>query len=44
MGQTVVDGVNTFLYEPCALDCQYYLYVLAEAERQGKATTTLDAR
>lgn len=35
---------NAFVYEPCSLDCEWYKFVLAEAQRQGKPTTTLDLR
>lgn len=44
LGTDVIDGVPTFLYEPCALDCEYYLYVVAESKRQGKPLTTVDVR
>lgn len=27
MGTGIVDGVNTFVFEPCAADCTYYAYV-----------------
>ena len=27
---------NAFVFRPHALDCENYLYVLAEVERQGK--------
>lgn len=43
MGTDVIDGTPTFLYEPCALDCRYYLYMLEESKRQAKPMTILDA-
>ena len=44
MGTDMVDDVETFIFEPHALDCENYLYVLAESRRQGKPTTIIDAR
>ncbi len=44
IGTDVIDGVNTFLIEPHALNCKNYLYVLQETERQGKPRTTIDLR
>lgn len=35
---------EAFVFEPCALDCEFYLYVLAESERQAKPVRTIDAR
>lgn len=35
---------EAFIYEPCSMDCEFYLYVLEESKRQGKPTVTLDAR
>jgi hypothetical protein len=35
---------DTFLFEPHAEDCRYYLFVLAESERQDKPITILDVR
>jgi hypothetical protein len=43
METQVIDGQPMFIYEPCALDCRYYLYVLEEGKRQGKPTTVVDA-
>ena len=43
-GTDVIDGVNTFLFEPCALDCWVYLYVLEESAKQGNSLTIIDAR
>lgn len=37
-------GEEVFLFEPHAMDCEYYLYVLDESARQGKPVTTLDVR
>lgn len=42
-------SVNTemggpFYIEPHALDCQYYLFALAESKRQGKPVVTVDVR
>jgi len=34
---------GVFMFEPHALDCKFYLYVLEESARQGKPTTILDA-
>ncbi len=44
IGTTVIDGANTFMIEPHALDCPAYLFVLEETARQGKTTTTIDLR
>lgn len=33
---------DTFMFEPHALDCEYYLYVVAQAEAQNKPTTYLE--
>lgn len=35
-GTAVVDGVNTFFFAPCSLDCEYYKYTIEESKRQGK--------
>lgn len=35
---------DAFVFEPCSLDCEYYLYVIEEGKRQGKDMTHLDAR
>lgn len=43
MDQQIIDGVPTFIYEPCSLDCEYYLYMLEEGKRQGKPMTIIDA-
>lgn len=33
----VIDTVGqTFVMQPCSLDCHYFRYAMAEAERQGK--------
>lgn len=44
MGTDVIAGVKTFLYEPCAMDCENFRYMMEEAERQAKPLTTIDAR
>jgi hypothetical protein len=40
----VINGVNTFVMVPCALDCQFYVYALEESKRQGKPPRIVDAR
>lgn len=40
----VIDGENTLIYEPCALDCRFYRYTLDESAKQGKPATIIDAR
>lgn len=35
MGNAEINGVPTFLYEPCSLDCTYYKYVQTESALQG---------
>jgi hypothetical protein len=44
IGTDVIDGTNAFLIVPCSLQCDNYLFVLAESERQHKPTTIIDAR
>lgn len=44
MWTDVIDGVNTFMYEPCKLDCTYYKFVLEETEKQGKPAVIIDTR
>lgn len=36
------DGGNAFIYRPCSLDCQYYLYSQQAAAEQGKPLKTID--
>lgn len=38
------DGAETLIFEPHALDCENYLFFVAEVARQGKAMTTIDLR
>lgn len=33
---------DTFVIEPCSLTCQWYLYVVAETQRQGKPISHLE--
>jgi hypothetical protein len=35
---------RVFVYEPCSLRCEFYLYVVAETRRQGKPVRTIDTR
>jgi hypothetical protein len=42
MWTDVIDGNNIFMFEPHALDCEYYLYAVNEAERMGKLGPTID--
>lgn len=44
VGTDLIDGQPTFLMIPCADDCEYYIYALAESRRQGKRVTKIDAR
>lgn len=41
---TADEETKAFVFVPHALDCKFYLYVLAESARQGKDVVTLDAR
>lgn len=43
-GTEDVNGTRTYVFEPHALDCKYYLYVQDEMARQGKPVTVVDAR
>lgn len=43
-GTDVIDGVRTYLYEPCSLQCKYYLYVLEQSKAQGNKITKIDTR
>lgn len=33
---------ETFIFEPCSLTCELYVYAVAAAERQGKPMTHID--
>jgi hypothetical protein len=44
MKTAVVGGRDTFLFKPHALDCEHYLFVIAETERQGKQRNVIDTR
>jgi hypothetical protein len=35
---------QTLIYEPCSIDCKWYKYSMAEAEKRGKDVTHLDTR
>lgn len=36
LGSAIVNGEPTFVYEPCSLTCEYYLYMQQESARMGK--------
>lgn len=36
MGQAVIDGVNTAVFEPHSTSCEYYLYFVAQSKAQDK--------
>jgi len=38
LANRVVEGEKQFLIEPCSPDCEYYLFVVAEAKRQRVET------
>lgn len=44
IGTDIVGGRPTLLFEPCAMDCPYYLYVLQESAAQAKPVHTIDLR
>ena len=39
-----VDGQPVFMFEPHALDCEWYAFVLEQSAAQGKPVTTVDIR
>lgn len=42
MWTDTVGDDQVFMFEPHALDCKFYLFVLEESKRQAKPVTTLD--
>lgn len=36
------EPTKSFLIEPCALDCKYYLYALEQCAAQGKPTSAIN--